>query len=313
MGRILFRQQSAHLLWLRNINHSLEGLLLRLFWLLVRYMSPARASATGRTLLRRLGPKTHKHQRIKRNLRLAFGNLDDDETDRLACGIWENFGALLAEYPHLANIRATGVSPRIDVVIDSASRSILEDRRPTVYVSAHLGNWELVAPTLSAKGVPLSIVYGPQGNPVLEALLQAQRESSSDCRFIAKASALQHLIRDIRAGRSVGLLPDQRVDSGEAIDFFGRQAPTTTSPAWLAMKLNCPLLPVQVERIEDARYRMTFHAPLLSGCEPADQERMIEVTAELNALFEQWIRERPEQWLCMKRRWPESAYRMGVS
>lgn len=281
--------------------------MLRLFWFLVGHMSPARASATGRKLFRRLGPKTHKHQRIKRNLRLAFDNLDENETDTLACGIWENFGAVLAEYPHLEKIRATGAEPRIDVVINSASRPILEDRRPAIYAGAHLGNWELVAPTLKARGIPLSAVYGPQGNAVLESLLQAQRRASG-CRFIAKTHALQQVIREIRAGRSIGLLPDQRVDSGEAIDFFGRQAPTTTSPAWLAMKLNCPLIPVQVERIEDARYRMTFHAPLLTGCEPADPERMIRATAELNRLFEEWIRARPEQWLCMKRRWPESAY-----
>ncbi len=309
MGRILFRQQSARLLWLRNISRYPEGWLLYLFWLLVGHMSPARASATGRKLFRHLGPKTHKHQRIKRNLRLAFGNLNDDETEELARGIWGNFGAVLAEYPHLAKIRATGASPRIDVVVDSATRPILEDRRPAIYVSAHLGNWELVAPTLSAKGIPLSLVYGPQGNPVLDTLLQAQRQSCSDSHFIAKENALQQLIRDIRAGRSVGLLPDQRVDSGEAIDFFGLQAPTTTSPAWLAMKLNCPLVPVQVERMGDALYRMTFHPPLLTGCEPANQERLIKTTADLNALFEQWIRQRPEQWLCMKRRWPESVYR----
>ena len=307
MGRILFRQQSAHLLWLRNISRSMEGWMLRMFWLLVGRMSPARAATIGKKLMRRLGPKTHKHQRIKRNLRLAFDNLTEDETDRLACGIWENFGAVLAEYPHLAKIRATGASPRIDVVIDNASRPILEGRRPAIYAGAHLGNWELVAPTLGARGIPLSAVYGPQGNPVLEALIQTQRRTSG-CRFIAKTHAVQQIIREIRAGQSIGLLPDQRVDSGEAIDFFGRQAPTTTSPAWLAMKLNCPLVPVQVERTGDARYRITFHAPLLTGSEPADQARMLKVTAELNALFEQWIRERPEQWLCMKRRWPESAY-----
>jgi len=288
----------------------MEGWLLRLFWLLVGHLSPARASAFGRKSFRRFGPATHKHQRIKRNLRLAFDGLNEDETEQLARGIWENFGAVLAEYPHLARLRATGAEPCIDVIIDDATRPVLEDRRPAIYAGAHLGNWELVAPTLKAKGIPLSAVYGPQGNPVLENLLQAQRRASG-CRFIAKTHAVQQMIREIRAGRSIGLLPDQRVDSGEAIDFFGRPAPTTTSPAWLAMKLNCPLIPVQVERIADARYRMTFHPPLLTGSEAADPERMLRATTELNALFEEWIRARPEQWLCMKRRWPESAYRQA--
>lgn len=307
MGRILLRKHAMQFPGLRIVGGYMEGLLLQLFWLLVGRVSPARASIIGKKLFHRLGPKTHKHKRLKRNLGLAFSDLNDRDTEALARDVWENFGAVLAEYPHLAKIGAGDAALHIEQVIDRASRPILEDRRPAVYVSAHLANWELVAALLTTKGIPLSAVYGPQGNPVLEALIQGRRRSSG-CRFVAKTHALAQLIREIHAGRSVGLLSDQRVDSGEAVRFFGREAPTTTSPAWLAMKLNCPLVPVQVERIGDAHYRVTFHTPLLTGCEPADPDRMLKATTELNALFEQWIRRRPEQWLCLKRRWPEAAY-----
>ncbi len=305
MGRILWRGALPRFRWARHFGDHLEGALLYLFWLLTGCMSPARASAAGRRLFRFLGPGTHKHSRVKNNLRKAFDGLDEHNLEMLARDVWENFGAVLAEYPHLSKISTGGTSLQIRQVINSAAGSILEAHRPAVYVTAHLGNWELVAALLAAKGIPLSVVYGPQGNPVLESLIQERRRSWG-CRFFTKTNAVSRLVRDIRAGRSIGLLPDQRVDNGVSVPFFGLDAPTTTSPAWLSMKLGCPIVPVQVERIRDACYQVTFHAPLLTGHEPADPGRTLKATADLNALFESWIRQRPQQWLCMKRRWPET-------
>ena len=307
MGRILFRKTIR---WrrLRKFGWYIDGAFLYLLWLLVRPMRPARASATGRTLLRWLGPKTHKHQKMLRNLSLAFPEMDADRIEALARDIWGNFGAMLAEYPHLSRIAINGSSPTIELVMDEAARAILENGRPAIYVTAHLGNWELAASTIAALGVPLCVVYGPQGNPVLEKLLQGQRRSLG-CRFIGKKNAVRQMIRELRAGHSVGLLPDQRVDSGEIIPFFGLDAPTTTSPAWLALKLGCPLVPVQTERTGNARFRVTFHAPLERDANGEDErQRLRDMTMTVNRQFEEWIRQRPQQWLCIKRRWPTSAY-----
>jgi KDO2-lipid IV(A) lauroyltransferase len=105
-------------------------------------------------------------------------------------------------------------------------------------------------------------------------------------------------------------LPDQRVDSGEPVPFFGCEAPTTISPAWLALKLNCPLIPVQIERTGNARFRAVFHRPILTGGKPDEQTDPLQVTEDLNHLFESWIRKRPDQWLCMKRRWLTDACNM---
>jgi KDO2-lipid IV(A) lauroyltransferase len=140
-------------------------------------------------------------------------------------------------------------------------------------------------------------------------MIQAQRNSLG-YQLIAKNNGLRQLVREIRSGRSVGLLPDQRVDSGEPVPFFGCDAPTTTSPARLAIKLNCPLIPVQIERTGNARFRAVFHRPVLNGKKAGEQSDPLQVTAELNSLFESWIRSRPDQWICMKRRWQTGACSM---
>lgn len=286
-----------------------EGMLLYLFWLVVRPMSAQHASATGRMLIRRLGPKTHKHRQLTSNLKLAFPNLDNEQRESLAGDIWGNFGAVMAEYPHLNTLIADGSPSFVNLTMDKDTLVILENKRPAIYVSAHLGNWELVASIIAKSGIPLSVIYSPQTNPVLEHMIQKQRRSLG-CRLIGKKNGIRQLVREIRAGRSVGLLPDQRVDSGEPIPFFGRDAPTTTSPAWLALKLNCPLIPVQIERIGNARFHAVFHPPILTGAKSDEHSDPFQVTAELNRLFETWIHRQPDQWLCIKRRWPADAYNM---
>ncbi|MDT8388760.1 MAG: lysophospholipid acyltransferase family protein, partial [Thiogranum sp.] len=187
--------------------------------------------------------------------------------------------------------------------IDPLTREILDAQRPAIYVSAHMSNWELAAAAITATGVPLSVVYAPQGNPLLDRLLQQVRRSLG-CEFIPKKNALRRLAREIRAGRSVGILPDQRIDSGAPVTFFGRPALTTTSPAWLALKLGCPLIPVQIERTADCRYQAIFHRPLHAHDAADPGTQILELTRTINELFENWIRHRPDQWLCMRRRWP---------
>lgn len=302
LGRILFHKRSPRSRWLHTLGAHAEGMFLRLFWLLARSMSPERASATGRALISRLGPRTHKHHRLTGNLELAFPELGAAQREILARKIWGNLGAVMAEYPHLGTMVTGSCSPFVDVIMHEDSRKIFAGRQPAIYVTAHLANWELVAATIARSGIPLSVIYGPQRNPVLERMLQRQRKSLG-CRFIARENGVRQLLRELRAGRSVGLLPDQRVEKGEPVPFFGRQAPTSITPAWLALKLECPLIPVQVERTGNARFRTVFHRPVTS----VDQEKTgvdpVQLTTELNRIFESWIRRQPEQWLCMKRRW----------
>ncbi len=234
----------------------------------------------------------------------VFPHWNEDQRERLARDIWGNFGAVVAEYPHLNNLTATSRNRRVILSINRETQEILNAKTPAVYVSAHLGNWELAAALVASFGVPLSVMYSPQSNPILDRMLQKQRRSTG-CRLVSKKNGLRQLLREIDHGRSVGLLSDQRVDEGEAVAFFGRRAPTATTPAWLAVKLDCPLIPVQIERIDLSRFRVIFHPPVGTSGVGDSLTDITRMTEKLNHLFEDWIRQRPDQWLCLKRRWPE--------
>ena len=105
---------------------------------------------------------------------------------------------------------------------------------------------------------------------------------------------------------------DQRVDSGVPIPFFGIDKHTTLVPARLALRHGYDLVPVRTERLDGARFRVTFLPPLRPDDPGADEiEQARQVTRKINALFEEWIRERPTDWWCSKRRWPKDAHPPG--
>ena len=121
---------------------------------------------------------------------------------------------------------------------------------------------------------------------------------------------MRTLLRDLRAGRSIGMIMDQRVDTGVPIPFFGIDKYTTLVPARLALRHGYDLVPLRNERLGGSRFRVTFYAPLKPDDPTASEiEQAKQVTRKINLLFESWIRERPADWWCSKRRWPKNARR----
>lgn len=308
MARLLFRNSADRLPFAGRLGWRLEAALLKLFWRWSRDADPQVASRKGYRLFRRLGPCLRKNRHVIRNLEIAFPELTAAQRADLAGDIWANFGAVLAEYPYLPSLARSAT----DIDIRGASRTVIEHRQPAVYITAHVGNWEIAAATIARLQIPFTTIYSPQSNPYVDHLLQSIR-ASMGVEFVSKRNAIRQLVREIRHGRSVGMLPDQRITGGEPVPFFGLDAETTTSPAWLAIKMNCPLIPIEIERLGCARFCAHFHEPLDTHAEIEDRdERVQAVTRDINRLFEQWIRQHPGHWLCSKRRWPRAVCRTDV-
>ena len=304
MSRFIFKNSAKRFAWLSKPGWWLEAGLLKLFWFWVKRSGVDQAAEKGSWLFRKLGPHVRKHQHVLKNLSIAFPELEQEEREKLAVEAWGNFGAVLAEYPFMDKMVAGEEAARNEIELSDASRPIVENKLPAVYIAAHLGSYEIPAATLARLGVGITSVYAPQSNPFADRMVQRYREPLG-MTLVPKENAIRTLVKEIRKGRSLGLLPDQRNDSGELVPFFGVDAPTVTSPAWLAIKMNVPLVPIQVERIGHSRFRIVFHDPIDTHAEIEDiQERLYETTKQVNACFEQWIRKHPEQWHWTKRRWP---------
>lgn len=291
---------------LRNLMWAIEAGALACLWKVSSWLPPDRASSAGRRLMRVLGPRNDKTRKFRENLSVAFPELDEAGLAEIIREAWGNLGSVMAEYPHLATLCHDEADQRLETVVKGDIQA-LKGGRPAIFVGAHLSNWEMSAAALARLGVPLTVLYTPMQNPKLDRLLLSQRQALG-CGLLSRDEATREMLRLLHQGQSVGLLVDQRVDTGEPVPFFGHDKMTTLIPARLALRLGCDLVPVQVERLGPARYRVTVHEPVTPAEGLADDHaKQLDMMGKVNALFERWIRERPQDWLCTKRRWPKGA------
>ncbi len=262
-----------------------------------------RASAVGGWLTRQIGPRLPVHRIAERNLRRALPELDEGEVRRTLAAMWDNLGRVAGEYPHLAALVAD--EERVQVVDDSGVLAALDKGEAGgILISAHFGNWELCPVPALRAGLPLSVFHRALNNPYSNVVIQELRRPLVTGRFLPKgrkgALAAMSLLK---GGQFVGLLVDQKENDGIPAEFFGREAMTTLAPAVFHQRYEAPVAAARVERLKGARFRIVVEwVPMVdTGDRAAD---VAANTRRINALFEDWIRARPDLWFWPHRRWP---------
>ena len=260
------------------------------------------ASRVGQRVGAWVGPRLKRKTAIYReNIRIAFPELSEDEIDQLVKESWGRAGRVLAEYPHLEQILRE--EERLQIEIRERIPTYDDPSKPCVIVTAHVSNWEVVCSAMAKLGMPNVSLYTPPTNPYLDRMLADSREALN-CELLPRDNSARLLMRALKQGRTAGIVADRRIDEGRPVRFFGRDKLSTTMPAKLALKFDCALVPVQVERLRDARYRVTFHEPVRASDPLADENtRAEDMTAQVHRHYENWIRQHPEDWFCSKRLW----------
>ncbi len=288
---------------LRRVRHVGEYVLVRALLGVFGLLSIDRASALGGALCRTVGPRLGISNRARINLERAFPEYGAAAREAVLAGMWDNLGRVLAEYPHLDRFLDPG-GERIEVVGGEHIRALRDDGIGGFCVGGHIGNWE-IPPVLGAReGLPLAHVYRALNNPLLDRFLRRLRAPAGGSHHAKGPSAARGTVAALRRGAHIGILVDQKFNEGIAAPFFGRDAMTSTTPARLAFRYDVPIVCVRLERLGGARFRFTVTPPLRLP-DTGDREADIaSVTRSINTMLEGWIRERPEQWLWLHRRWP---------
>lgn len=297
-----------------RLRHWLEAAALRGAIILCRALGPVRASDLGARLAGALGPRLRVSRIADDNLRRAFPALDAAARARLVRATWENLGRTAAEMPHLARLQQSESGPGWEFHGAEHLAALRAQGGPALFFSGHLANWEVIGPAVAAQGVAMAGFYRAASNPVADGLIQALRRDGrgGTVPMFAKGShgaraALAHL----NAGGFLGMMVDQKMNDGIAVPFFGHPAMTAPGLAQFALRFRCPVVPVRVERLGPARLRVTCEKPLaLPAARQAasSDERRADVAAltlAVNRTLERWIRDQPECWLWLHRRWPK--------
>jgi KDO2-lipid IV(A) lauroyltransferase len=170
-----------------------------------------------------------------------------------------------------------------------------------------VGPWQITNLIAGYCDLTLSTVYAPESNPLMKELLADLRRSFG-AQLIPSEAGVRPLVKELTAGHCIGLAMDTRLDTGKPIPFFGRDAMTNTSAAGLALRTGAALIPIRAERLPRGRFRVTVYNPLTwRNPDLSAKDQAIELTSRINKYFEEWIRETPQEWICLKRRWPKVA------
>jgi KDO2-lipid IV(A) lauroyltransferase len=288
---------------LKHLQWGIEAAVLGAFWKICAWVPPDRATAFGQKLFGMMGPRSHKSRYMRRNLDLAFPNLSEAGKASLLRSIWANTGAVFAEYPHLKTICQSEYDTRFEIQPPRFLETYQSGRKQGIFVSAHIANWEIGAAPATHYDVDLSVVYAPISNPMIDRMLR-QRRTGLGCKLISRGNTLPVLKQALKDGESLGIVADHRDDTGVPLPFFGHDKLTTIIPARLALQFDCDLVPTRVERLEGARFRVTFHEPIRPDPNlSSKKDQATQMMGEVNKLFEEWICAQPQQWLCTKRAW----------
>ncbi len=293
---------------MRRIRYFFEAAGLVFLLGIMRLLPVDAASNLGGFLGRTLGPPLPVTHRARRNLRLVFPDQPEPEIERIVRAMWDNLGRVAAEYPHLGRITDLNAG-RVTLVDLDRVRALRNEKTAGILASAHLANWEIMPVIAAQLGIDMTIIVREPNNPFVRTLIDRLRGVAGGGRTPKGTAGARKSIEVLRTGRVLGLLFDQKMSDGISAPFFGIEAMTPSAPAQLALKFRCPLVPVRIERTGPGRFCMTSYPPIALPDSGGRQADAAHVTRELNRVLEGWIREAPEQWLWLHRRWPEAAYR----
>jgi KDO2-lipid IV(A) lauroyltransferase len=275
----------------------------------LRRTDPNRMADVCAAVMRRVGPLLREHRIGRANLALAFPEKSEREREEILRGVWDNLGRVAAEFAHLDRIwdhdpdrPGTG---HIEFSEESVARFIKlrDDGKPALVFAAHLGNWEMPALPGAAHGLPSAVLYrAPNLGAVADAVL-AIRKLNMGLLIRTGLEAPVRAAEALRQGLHVGMLVDQYYVRGVPVTFFGHTTNANPLIARLARQIECPIHGARVVRLPGGR----FYAELTEEITPArDAEGRIDIQGTMQIItdvVEGWVREHPEQWLWLHRRW----------
>jgi Kdo2-lipid IVA lauroyltransferase/acyltransferase len=290
-----------------SLRHRAEAAAVAVFFAAMGALPLAAASGLGAALARLVGPRLAVSARARGNLRAALPELSPPQVERVIRGMWDNLGRVAAEYPHLRRIRVFAPDGPVETLGLEHLDAVIAAGRQVIIFGGHLGNWEILALAAGQYGIDVAQIYRALNNPLVDRMVARRRgQAEAGGELIPKgAVASRRALAALRRGAHLALLVDQKLNDGIAVPFFGRPAMTAPALARFALHFDCAVLPARVERLEGERFRLTLEPPLplpRSGDRNADIRTLM---LEVNRTLERWIRERPEQWFWVHRRWPD--------
>jgi Kdo2-lipid IVA lauroyltransferase/acyltransferase len=274
-----------------------------------RYFDPIKTANLLGRVTRLIGPALREQRIGRANLTAAFPEKSPEEIEQILAGVWDNLGRVGAEFAHLDHIwdhdEAHPELGRIEIPpsTNKLFHQLRLDGKPALIFASHLGNWELPALAAVAHGLDAAILYRRPNIASADRIIQEMRQVKMGTLIPAGRNAPLQLAEALQKGQHVAMLVDQYWTNGVEVTFFGRKTRANPTLARLLRQVECPVHGVRIIRLPGHRFR----AELSEEIKPVrDASGQIDIQGTMQAItsvIEGWIREYPDQWLWLHRRW----------
>ena len=282
-------------------------LLLKVFSFFINLLPEGFALWVGRRLGMMIYYLDWEHRKVAlQNLSLAFGQEKSvSEILGIARRTFQNLGMMTIEFFRIPKMDAEMFKERVKIEGLEEALRLLDKKKGVLLLIGHFGNWELMGLVAKVIGNPVIVIAKPmKKNRWVDQFITKVRNASG-LEVISSVKASRKVMKALSQNRLVGILIDQRAKRSEGIwaDFFGRKAPTTPSLAVLAMKTGAPVLPVFMVRNGFRKHCLLIKEPL-ELIHTGDIKKDVEANTQLfNHTLESMIRQYPDQWFWVHRRW----------
>ena len=290
---------------MKIIKYFFEFIIIISLFCIFKIIGLRNASNLGSILGRLIGPLFRSKNIIKKNIRTGLGEIDQKKESEIINDMWSNIGRTFAEYVFLKDFKFNRTSfDHIKIRGMNYLDEIKKNNETVIFYSGHFANFELMAMELDKSGVKCAAIYRPLNNFFLNPLMEYLRMKFICPNQIPKGRmGAREIISKVKDGYSIALMVDQRVSEGPRASFFNKPAHTTTIPAQLALKYNCKLVPISLERKEGPNFEMTIHEPYKIEKTGNDEEDSKNITLKINQIIEKMVLKNPNQWIWSHNRW----------
>lgn len=258
-----------------------------------------RVGFSGWVLSRVVAPLMGWRKRIAANLRLVIPGISDAEIARIQRAAPENFGRTLAELFSAADFLPIARTIPLEGPGLAALEQARAEGRPSILVSGHFGNYDVIRAGIIARGFQVGGIYRPLNLAPLNDIYIDRISQIGQPLFSRGRRGMAAMMRFLKDGNTLAVLIDQRLNNGVPLSFFGHTAYTALSFAELALKYNATVVPCYGIRQPDG---LSFRAVLEA---PVPHTTPEEMTQALNDSLEAQVRQNMGQWLWFHNRWKE--------
>ncbi len=239
------------------------------------------------------------------NLALAFPDKERSWYRKTALASYKNLGRTATEAICFRKLNKKNLNRYLDSVEGRKYLDEAYEKNEGVFcLASHFGNWEFLALASSLLGYKVSVVARLTDNPYLERELSSVRLTTGG-RIIHKKNAIRNMRKALKDGHLIGILVDQNQiqKEGVFVDFFGTPASTTPSVALLSLKYDTPIIPCYSLPLENNKYKLVFDKPLKIKRSGDSNKDLINLVQLYTSYIENIVREYPQYWLWMHKRW----------